>query len=51
MKFWTTADEAITGAMINESTIGFTNGHNLHSLTTTQTATLTIPVIPNYNLR
>ena len=47
MKFWTSGDEAITGAMINESTAGLSGGHNLHALTTTSAATLTIPVIPN----
>ena len=47
MKFWTSSDEAITGVMINEAVSGLSGGHNLHALTTTSAATLTIPVIPN----
>jgi hypothetical protein len=46
MKFWANGDEAITGAMINEAPSGLSGGHNLHALTTTASATLTIPVIP-----
>ncbi|MFN6203720.1 MAG: hypothetical protein ACK496_14755 [Acidobacteriota bacterium] len=46
MKFWANGDEAITGAMINEAASGLSGGHNLHALTTTASATLTIPVIP-----
>jgi hypothetical protein len=46
MKFWAAGDEALTGAMINATTSGFSGGYNLQSLTTTGTATLTIPVIP-----
>ncbi|MEY4166934.1 MAG: hypothetical protein RIR52_758, partial [Acidobacteriota bacterium] len=46
MKFWPTNDQAITGVMINHSTDGFSGGHNLHALTTTSAATLTIPVFP-----
>ncbi len=45
-KFWINADQAITGAVINESTYGFSGGHNLHYLTTTSSASLTIPVFP-----
>ncbi len=46
MKFWANGDEAITGAMINEAPSGLSGGHNLHALTTTASASLTIPVIP-----
>ncbi|MFN7829004.1 MAG: hypothetical protein ACK5RR_13660, partial [Acidobacteriota bacterium] len=46
MKLWSVSDAAMTGALINSSTIGFSGGHNLHALTTTSTATLTIPVFP-----
>jgi hypothetical protein len=46
MKFWTNDNQAITGAVINETSIGFSSGHNLHYLTTTNTASLTIPVFP-----
>jgi hypothetical protein len=46
MKFWSISDQAITGTMINEATNGFSQGHNLHELTTTAAATLTIPVFP-----
>ncbi|MFM8394401.1 MAG: FG-GAP repeat protein, partial [Acidobacteriota bacterium] len=46
MKLSQVSDGAISGAMINLSTIGFSQGHNLHVLTTTATASLTIPVYP-----
>ncbi|MFM8392875.1 MAG: Kelch repeat-containing protein, partial [Acidobacteriota bacterium] len=46
MKLWSVSDAAMTGALINNATIGFSGGHNLHALTTTSTATLTIPVFP-----
>jgi hypothetical protein len=46
MKFWATEDQAITGVMINEAVSGFSGGHNLHTLTTTATASITIPVFP-----
>ncbi len=46
MKMSQINDGAISGAMINHSTIGFSQGHNLHVLTTTSTASLTIPVFP-----
>ncbi len=44
MKFSTTDDQAITGAVIHEGQFG--GGHNLHHLTTTGAASLTIPVFP-----
>jgi hypothetical protein len=44
MKLWSTSDMAITGAIINSSTNGFSGGRNLHVLTTTNTTTLAIPV-------
>ena len=47
MKFRTSGDEAITGAMINESTTGLSGVHNLHALTTTASSSLPIPVIPD----
>lgn len=46
MKLWSTTDAAITGVAINEATVGFSQGHNLHGLTTTAAASLTIPVFP-----
>lgn len=46
MKFWATEDQAITGVMINDAVSGFSGGHNLHTLTTTATASITIPVFP-----
>jgi hypothetical protein len=46
MKFAAVADEAITGVLLVEGFDGFSGGHNLHHLTTTNTATLTIPVYP-----
>ena len=46
MKFAAAEDQALTGVVINESSNGFSGGHNLHTLTTTSTATLTIPVFP-----
>ena len=39
-------DEAITGVLINESLSGLSGGYNLPALTTTSSATLTIPVLP-----
>ncbi|MFZ4986779.1 MAG: hypothetical protein ACOYLF_15070, partial [Blastocatellia bacterium] len=47
MKFWAAGDEAISGVMINEAVSGLSGGYNLPALTTTSSATLTIPVIPN----
>jgi hypothetical protein len=47
MKFWAVGDEAISGVMINEAVSGLSGGYNLQALTTTNTVTLTIPVIPN----
>ncbi|MEY4166619.1 MAG: hypothetical protein RIR52_443, partial [Acidobacteriota bacterium] len=47
MKFWAVEDEAISGVMINEAVSGLSGGYNLQTLTTTSSATLTIPVIPN----
>jgi hypothetical protein len=46
MKFWAVEDEAITGVLINESLKGLSGGYNLPALTTTSSATLTIPVLP-----
>jgi len=46
MKFWAVEDEAITGVLINESLSGLSGGYNLPALTTTSSATLTIPVLP-----
>jgi hypothetical protein len=46
MKFWSSEDRAITGVLINQSIADYRSGHNLHALTTTNTATLTIPVFP-----
>ncbi|MEY4167559.1 MAG: hypothetical protein RIR52_1383, partial [Acidobacteriota bacterium] len=47
MKFWAVEDEAISGVMINEAVSGLSGGYNLQTLTTTSSATLTIPVIPH----
>ena len=46
MKFWADRNEAITGVLINEAPSGLSGGYNLQTLTTTNGATLTIPVIP-----
>ena len=46
MKFWGTGAEAISGAMIIESSTGIGGGYNLQSLTTTSRVTISIPVIP-----
>jgi hypothetical protein len=46
MRFAAVADEAITGVLLVEAQNGLGGGHNLHHLTTTSTATLTIPVYP-----
>jgi hypothetical protein len=46
MKFAAAADEAITGVVIQEGLDRLGGGHNLHHLTTTSSATLTIPVYP-----
>jgi len=45
MKFAATGDEALSGAVINLGLNRFDQGHNLHQLTTTSSAVLTIPVI------
>jgi hypothetical protein len=47
MRFAAVADEAITGVLLVEAQNGLGGGHNLHHLTTTSTATLTIPVYPS----
>lgn len=47
MKFAAVGDEAITGAVLVTGKDGFGGGHNLHYLTTTNAATMTIPVIPH----
>jgi hypothetical protein len=50
MKFWSTSDAGILGAVINNNTQAgaapgaFKQGHNLHKLTFTPAAVLTIPV-------
>jgi adhesin/invasin len=46
MRFAAVEDEAITGLLLVEAQNGLGGGHNLHHLTTTSTATLTIPVYP-----
>ena len=46
MKFWADRNEAITGTLVNEALSGLSGGYNLQTLTTTNAATLTIPVIP-----
>jgi hypothetical protein len=46
MKVQQGSDGAISGAVINLSSDGFSGGHNLHTLSTTSTASLTIPVYP-----
>ena len=48
MKFAATADEALSGSIINlgrDRFNHFNQGHNLHQLTTTRSAVLTIPVV------
>ena len=47
MRLWTTGDVGLMGAVINASTNagGYNQGHNLHILTVTTKASLTIPVI------
>ncbi|NDD63129.1 MAG: hypothetical protein EBZ36_03985 [Acidobacteria bacterium] len=47
MKFSSVDDQAITGVVIQNGQDNFAGGHNLHHLTTTNSATLTIPVIAN----
>lgn len=46
LKLYQVAEGAISGAVINHSADGFSGGHNLHALTTTTTASFTIPVFP-----
>jgi len=47
MKLWAGTDQAISGTMINYSASGrFNNGHNLHTLTLTDSVSYTIPVFP-----
>lgn len=46
MKFWAGTDQALTGVMINKGAGDFSGGYNLPALTTTNTASLTIPVVP-----
>jgi hypothetical protein len=53
LKFWADTDtNALLGAMINFnpnaaiSAVAFNQGHNLHKLSTTDQATLTIPIFP-----
>jgi hypothetical protein len=52
LKLYSTSDQAILGVAINfnqnaaQSSGAFNQGHNLHKLTLTTSASLTIPVIP-----
>lgn len=47
MKFSTTNDSAITGAVINNlGPTGFSSGHNLHTLTVTNTVVVRMPLYP-----
>ena len=47
MKIWGRLDQGITGAVIVASgSQGFAGGHNLHVISTTNTAKLTIPATP-----
>ncbi len=52
MKFWATSDAALLGSAINfnpnanSSSGAFNHGHNLHKLTLTTTASISIPVVP-----
>jgi hypothetical protein len=48
MKIYSASDAAISGAIINRGTDGFNGGHNLHTLSTTSTAVMTIPVSPAF---
>ena len=49
MKFWTTENQGISGAVINRGSSegGFNQGHNLHVLTTTDSVTYIIPILPS----
>jgi len=49
MKFWATENQGISGAVINRSLSegGFNQGHNLHVLTTTDSVTYIIPILPH----
>jgi hypothetical protein len=52
MKLWSFNDAAIVGAVINfnpnsaSSAAAFNQGHNLHTMTLTNTASVTIPIFP-----
>ncbi|MFM8392742.1 MAG: hypothetical protein ACKOB4_02305, partial [Acidobacteriota bacterium] len=46
MKFASASDVGLTGAVINLNPNGFTGGHNLHMLTTTDVSFINIPVYP-----
>jgi len=46
MKISAAEDEGIIGAVLNYNPNGFSQGHVLHSLTTTRTVVMTIPVAP-----
>jgi hypothetical protein len=52
MKFWRATDGAVIGCAINfnpnasTNASAFNQGHNLHKLTLTITASFTVPVIP-----
>lgn len=49
MKFWTTDNLGISGAVINRGSYegGLNQGHNLHVLTMTDNVTFTIPILPH----
>ena len=47
MKFSTISDTAITGAVVNNlAPTNFSSGHNLHTLTTTNSVVVTMPIYP-----
>jgi hypothetical protein len=48
LKFWSTSNVAILGAVINfnPSATGFNGGHNLHKLTLNEAAAVVVPVFP-----
>ncbi len=46
MKFASPTEVGLTGALINYNPNGFNGGHNLHNLTLTDSAFITIPVYP-----
>jgi hypothetical protein len=46
MKFASAANVGLTGTVINQNPSGFSGGHNLHMMTTTDMSFITIPVYP-----